>query len=128
MLAMFDLQDKAKQYARSLSSGEQQKLSMLRAMIFEPKLLIIDETLSNMDPESVDKFEMMILDIQKKKPVTWVLISHRLSHLYRLCDRLHFFSQGRVIASGTGNEILFESSEPEIRRFMSKEMIAEKSR
>lgn len=128
MLTMFDLQDKAKQYARSLSSGEQQKLSMLRAMIFEPRLLIIDETLSNMDPESVDKFEAMILDIQKKKPVTWVLISHRLSHLYRLCDRLHFFSQGRVIASGTGDEILFESSEPEIRRFMSKEMIAEKSR
>lgn len=123
LLAMFHLEDKAKQYARSLSSGEQQKLSMLRAMIFEPKLLIIDETLSNLDPGSVDQFEKMILDIQKRKPVTWVMISHRLSHQYRLCDRLHFFSQGRVIASGTGREILFESSEPEIRRFMAKEMI-----
>jgi len=126
LLARFDLEDKAKQYARSLSSGEQQKLSMLRAMIFEPRLLIIDETLSNMDPESVDKFEEMILDVQKKEPVTWIIISHRLSHLYRLCDRLHFFYQGRVIASGTGDEILFESGEPEIRRFMSKEMIREK--
>lgn len=126
MLAMFGMQDKARQYARSLSSGEQQKLSMLRAMIFEPKLLIIDETLSNMDPESVDKFEEMILDIQRKRPVTWIMISHRLSHLYRLCDRLHFFARGRVIASGTGDGILFENSEPEIRRFMSKEMIAGK--
>lgn len=126
MLSMFGMQDKAKQYARSLSSGEQQKLSMLRAMIFEPKLLIIDETLSNMDPESVDKFEDIILDIQKKKPVTWIIISHRLSHLYRLCDRLHFFYQGRVVASGTVDEIFYESSEPEIRRFMSKEMITEK--
>ncbi len=123
LLARFGLEDKAKQYARSLSSGEQQKLSMLRALIFEPRFLIIDETLSNMDPESVEQFEEMILDIQKKNPVTWVIISHRLSHVYRLCDRLHFFSRGSVLASGTGDEILFKSSEPEIRRFMSKEMI-----
>ncbi len=123
LLALFGMQDKAKQYARSLSSGEQQKLSMLRAMIFEPKLLIIDETLSNLDPESVEQFERMILEIQKKRPVTWIMISHRLSHLYRLCDRMHFFSCGRVIASGTAEEILFANEEPEIRRFMAKELV-----
>lgn len=69
MLEEFGLLEKKKQYARSLSSGEQQKLSMLRAMIFEPKCLIVDETLSNMDPESVEKFENLILESQKKIPL-----------------------------------------------------------
>ena len=51
------LQNKKKQYALSLSSGEQQKLSFVRAMIFKPKLVIVDETLSNLDPDSADLFE-----------------------------------------------------------------------
>lgn len=123
LLREFELFEKKKQYARSLSSGEQQKLSMLRAMIFEPDFLIIDETLSNMDPESVEKFEKLILEKQKKHPVTWVMISHRLSHIYRLCDRLHFFSQGQVAASGSKDEILFENSDERIRKFVAKEMI-----
>lgn len=123
LLEMFGMLDKKKQYARSLSSGEQQKLSMLRALIFEPKFIIVDESLSNMDPESVEKFEYLILKIQETKPVTWIMISHRLSHLYKLCDQLHFFSKGQVIASGTKNEVLFENQNEQIRRFVSKEMI-----
>ena len=63
------LQDKKKQYALSLSSGEQQKLSFIRALIFKPKLVIVDETLSNLDPDSADLFEKIILEqlYQKKK-------------------------------------------------------------
>lgn len=95
LLEEFGLLDKKNQYARSLSSGEQQKLSLLRALIFQPKLIIIDETLSNMDPESVEKFENRILEEQKKDPVTWIIISHRLSQIYKLCDRVCFFSKDR---------------------------------
>ena len=123
LLEQFELQDKMKQYARSLSSGEQQKLSMLRVMVFQPKFIIVDETFSNMDPESVEKFEKIILDKQKKEPATWILISHRLSHICRMCDRLHFFWQGRVIASGTKKEVLFDNPDERIRQFVSNEMI-----
>lgn len=124
MLSQFGFLDKKKQYARSLSSGEQQKLSMLRAMIFDPKLLIIDETFSNMDPESVEQFEELILEKQKIQPVTWIIISHRLSHICRLCDRLHFFARGQVIDSGTKEEILFENTDERIRKFVAKEIIS----
>lgn len=123
MLERFGMLDKKKQYARSLSSGEQQKLSMLRALIFEPRFIIVDESLSNMDPESVEKFEEMILEIQKTKPATWIIISHRLAHVYKLCDRLHFFAKGEVVASGTRDEVLFEDQDERIRRFVSKELI-----
>lgn len=128
LLARFGLLEKKKQYARSLSSGEQQKLSMLRAMIFQPELLIIDETLSNMDPESVEQFEELILAQQKVRPVTWIMISHRLSHIYRMCDRLHFFSEGQIAASGTKDQVLFESQDERIRKFVAKEMISRRDR
>ena len=55
------------QYARSLSSGERQKLSFLRAVIFGPKFVIMDETLSNMDPESEQSIVSMIKEIQAKE-------------------------------------------------------------
>lgn len=122
-LRIFGMLDKKKQYARSLSSGEQQKLSMIRALIFEPRFIIVDESLSNMDPESVEKFENMILEIQKIRPVTWIMISHRLAHIYKLCDRLHFFSHGHILASGSKDYVLFESGNEEIEGFVSKEMI-----
>lgn len=123
MLRNFGMSGRKKQYARSLSSGEQQKLSMMRAMIFAPKFIIVDETLSNMDPESVKKFEDLILEQQKVQPVTWVLISHRLAHLYKMCDCFHFFDAGALIASGTKQEILFEHADARIRRFVENEMI-----
>ena len=62
------LLDKKKQYARSLSSGEQQKVSMIRALIFEPEFVMIDESLSNLDPENLEFFEQVILKKQKEKP------------------------------------------------------------
>lgn len=123
LLEEFGMKDKKKQYARSLSSGEQQKLSMLRAMVFEPKLIIVDESLSNMDPESVEKFESLILEQQKQNPITWILISHRLTQLNKMCQSLHFFDRGVLVASGTREEILFDHPDERIRRFVSNEML-----
>lgn len=127
LLKKVGLFDKKKQYARSLSSGEQQKLSMVRALIFKPKVIMIDETLSNMDPESVELFENMILDIQKTNPVTWIIISHRIAHIYKLCDKLHFFCKGEILVSGDKDEVLFESTDERIRKFVSKETIGKEN-
>ena len=58
------------QYARSLSSGERQKLSFIRAIIFRPEFIIMDETLSNLDPESERVIVEIIKEIQQMRPVT----------------------------------------------------------
>lgn len=122
-LNLCGLTEKKHQYARSLSSGEQQKVSMIRALIFDPKFVMIDETLSNLDPENLELFENVIFDIQKKQTITWLLISHRLAHIYKMCDMLHFMHQGIVLASGSKQEILFESNDERIRSFVSNEVI-----
>lgn len=83
------------QYARSLSSGERQKLSFLRAIVFGPKFVMMDETLSNMDPDS----EAVILDLirqtQDERPITWLIVNHQLEQKKELCDVMHRMEKGR---------------------------------
>ncbi len=82
------------QYARSLSSGERQKLSFLRAIIFKPKLIMMDETLSNMDPESEEQILSLIREIQETDPVTWLIVNHQLEQKEELCDVIHRMEKG----------------------------------
>lgn len=99
LLEKAGLLSQKKQYAKSLSSGERQKLSFLRALIFRPKLIMVDETLSNLDPESEKLFEEMILEVQKKEPVTWLIVNHQLDHIYQICDEIHYMEKGRFVKS-----------------------------
>ncbi len=122
-LKKINLWHRKDQYARSLSSGEQQKLSFLRALIFHPKLIIIDETLSNLDPESLQVFEKWIKEWQAKEQVTWVIISHQLIQINNLCDIVHFMKNGNIIESGEKDEIIFYSKNMEVRNFVECQMV-----
>ena len=113
------LQDKKKQYALSLSSGEQQKLSFIRALIFKPKLVIVDETLSNLDPDSADLFEQLILEKQKNDPITWLTISHQLVHIKKICDTVHFMDKGNIISSDTPYNMLVNPTHPTIIKYLA---------
>ena len=118
-LARCGLEGKKNQYARSLSSGEQQKLSFIRALIFQPAFIIVDETLSNLDPDSTELFEEMIREQQRSRPATWLIISHQLVHIRRVCGCVHFMEKGKQLAQGSPEEILLHPEHPDIRRFLA---------
>ena len=84
------------QYARSLSSGERQKLSFIRAIIFEPEFIIMDETLSNLDPDSERTIVDIIKEIQLTRPATWLMVSHGQDVREELCDIIHYMEKGRI--------------------------------
>ncbi len=112
------LDDKRKTSARKLSSGQQQKLSIARALIFEPKLIVIDESLSNLDVDSVELFEAEIKRIQRDAPATWIIISHQLAHIRTLCDKVHFMDKGKILKTGTPDELLLHPEDPALVRFL----------
>ena len=85
-----------KQYAGSLSGGERQKLSFIRAIIFSPKFIIMDETLSNLDSDSEAEIISIIKEIQSKDPVTWLIVSHMKDVREELCDVIHYMEKGRI--------------------------------
>ncbi len=101
-----NLLPKKHQYARTLSSGEQQKISFIRAIITNPKVIIIDETLSNLDVDSLAVFLDWILEWQAEHKRTWVIISHQLNQLKKICDEFHYMKRGKIIANGKFDEII----------------------
>jgi len=118
LLEIAGLQNHRDEYALSLSGGEQQKLSLIRALIFSPKLIFIDEGFANMDIESVAFFEDYILDMQRKKPVTWVIVSHQLSNIRRLCEHVLFIHDGKIKASGSTESILSSPENDDLKRYL----------
>ena len=122
-LHRYGLYTKKKQYAGSLSSGERQILSFIRAVIFRPKLIIIDETFSNLQPDTVALIEEWILKKQENDPITYILISHQMSHIIRLCDKAHVMYRGSILESGNCKDVLFHSKIPEVVRYMADQVI-----
>lgn len=122
-LKKIGLWERKDQYARSLSSGEQQKLSFVRALIFHPQIVIIDETLSNLDPESLQIFEEWIKEWQEKEKITWIIISHQLIQINNLCDRVHFMKQGVIVESGEKDQVIFHSTNEDVKQFVQCQMV-----
>jgi len=85
------------QYAGSLSSGERQKLSFLRAMVFRPKMILMDETLSNLDQDSEKLFKEMIIERHKEDGSTWLIVSHQWDAMNEIFDKVHHMENGRII-------------------------------
>ncbi|QQK09048.1 ATP-binding cassette domain-containing protein [Miniphocaeibacter halophilus] len=117
-LKLADFNNEANKYAPGLSGGQMQKLALIRAMIFSPKFTIIDEGFSNLDIESTFTFEKEILKRQKENPATWIIISHQISSVSRLCDYIYFMWDGKVIAEGDRENMIYNPKIPELKRYL----------
>ena len=93
-VGLLDLKD---QYAGSLSSGERQKLSFLRAVVFRPKMVLMDETLSNLDQESEALFKEIIMERHREDGSTWLIVSHQWDEMNDLFDKVHHMEKGRIV-------------------------------
>ena len=107
-----------KQMAKSLSGGEQQKLAFLRAVIFKPKLIIADEAMTAMDLDSLDLFEKTVLEEQKKEKSIWIIISHQMPHLRRICDFFYFMFDGKIETQGNGKEIFSDVTNQRLKKYL----------
>ena len=85
------------QYAGSLSSGERQKLSFIRAIVFRPKMILMDETLSNLDSDSEKLFREMVMERHREDGSTWLIVSHQWDEMNELFDKVHHMEKGRIV-------------------------------
>jgi ABC-type glutathione transport system ATPase component len=91
-------------------------------MVFSPKFIFVDETFSNMDMESQARFEKYILAQQRQaddanRP-TWVVISHQLSTIKRLCARTFFMESGAIKEAGDTHELLAHPKTPQLKQYV----------
>jgi len=98
-LARAGLSAQAKQAARSLSGGEQQRLAIARAWVMKPQVLFLDEPTANLDPAATRAIETLILDVQASGAKI-VMTTHDLGQAQRLAEEILFLHRGRLLACG----------------------------
>ena len=102
------IQKLAGQKASFLSGGERRRLEIARALIQDPKFMLLDEPFAGIDPIAVDDIQKIILRL-KKKNIGVLISDHNVRETLRICDRAYLVYDGRIILNGTPDEIIVDS-------------------
>lgn len=97
LIKMFQIDYLKDKNALNLSGGEKQKVSLARALSFNPEILIIDEPTANIDPNFIKLIESTLKSINKKYKTTILIVTHNTAQSFRLCDEIVFMKDGCVI-------------------------------
>jgi ABC-2 type transport system ATP-binding protein len=105
VLEMVHLEEASHRQIKALSAGMLQKFAIAHALVHHPKLIIADEMTSNLDPQARSSLLDIILQLHRDEKVTFLLSSHILPELSRVCDSVAIINRGRVFASGKLTEL-----------------------
>jgi len=119
MLARVGLADKAGEYPDRLSGGQQQRVAIVRALVHDPRMLLLDEITSALDPELVGEVLALVRDL-KDQGVTMMIATHEMTFARRVADRICFLDRGRILESGPPAQIFDEPHEPRTRQFLQR--------
>jgi len=108
LLELTGLSTLANRYPATLSGGQRQRVALCRALMGRPRILLMDEPLSALDPEMRQKLQHDILRLHKEFGTTTFMVSHDPSEIYRLADRVITLEEGRILSDGTPMEILLK--------------------
>ncbi len=109
LLEMTELSELKNRLPNTLSGGQQQRVSLCRAMMNRPKLLLMDEPLSALDPSMRTKLQNEILTLHKEFGTTTIMVSHDPSEIYRLASRVLVLELGKIINDGKPKEVLLKT-------------------
>jgi D-methionine transport system ATP-binding protein len=106
LLGLVGLADKADAYPAALSGGQKQRVGIARALAAEPALLLSDEATSALDPETTLSILDLLRDINRRLGLTIVLITHEMSVVRAIADRVAVLDRGRIVEEGPVWEVL----------------------
>jgi ABC-type branched-subunit amino acid transport system ATPase component len=106
LLDRFGMTAKGNEYAGSLSGGQKRIVEIMRALMAEPQLLVLDEPLAGINPSLARTIESYLLDLNREDGLTMLVVEHELGALERLSDTVIVMANGRVIAEGELSDVL----------------------
>ena len=110
LLEILELSGLAKSGVEGLSGGQKQRVALARALMQEPEILLLDEPLSALDFTMREKIQEYLLKIHEQFHQTVILVSHDVSEIYRLCKRVYEMKDGRIVRTGTPEEIFLKTN------------------
>jgi len=102
----FNLEKLLNKKAGELSSGQKTRVSLAKALLNKPKLLLLDEPTASLDPVTAEFLREFIINYKKKNDISIIFSSHNMTEVERLCDQILFLRQGRILSKGTVVDIL----------------------
>ncbi len=106
-------------HTHELSGGQLQRVGLARALVLEPTLLVADEPVSMLDPSEQAKMIQLLKHLQVERGMAMVLVSHDLSVVLRVADRVVVLDEGRIVEQGPGNRVFTSPLHPVTRTLLS---------
>ncbi|MEY4283080.1 MAG: hypothetical protein RL467_636 [Actinomycetota bacterium] len=119
LLMRFDLSDKADQYPDRLSGGQQQRVAIIRSLACNPRLLLLDEITSALDPVLVNEVLSIVRDL-KSDGMTMVLATHEMGFATQVADEVCFLESGNILERGSAEEVLHNPKNPKTQEFLKR--------
>jgi polar amino acid transport system ATP-binding protein len=119
-LAMVGLEDKAGSYPLQLSGGQQQRVALARALTLRPKILLLDEITSALDPELVGEVLEVVRKVTAETDITTLLVTHEMRFARDISDRVVMMDQGRVVEAAPPATLFTKPSSPRTQAFISR--------
>lgn len=102
----FEIRELLPKMTATLSTGQLARLNLTKALLNDPKLLLLDEPTSSLDPDIADRTRTMLARIRKERGVTMLYTSHNMAEIDALCDRVIFINKGKVVDDGSPQELV----------------------
>jgi polar amino acid transport system ATP-binding protein len=119
LLKRFDLADKADQYPDRLSGGQQQRVAIIRSLAVSPRLLLLDEVTSALDPVLVNEVLSAVRDL-KSDGMTMVLATHEMGFATQVADEVCFLESGNIVERGSAEQVLHYPQNAKTQEFLKR--------
>ncbi len=106
LVDFFEIRELLPKMTSSLSTGQLTRLNLTKALLNDPKLLLLDEPTSSLDPDIADRTRKMLLKIRAERGVTMLYTSHNMAEVEEICDRVIFINHGEVKDEGTAEALI----------------------
>jgi ABC-2 type transport system ATP-binding protein len=125
VLDLVNLQAKKKSYTVNLSGGQRQRLALGVALLHKPKVLLLDEPTTGLDPAARREVWNILEKLRREENISMILTTHYMEEAEFLCDRIVIMDQGKFIAQGSLEELVTNYSEGEVIEFNLEQPLQE---
>ncbi len=119
LLEMVGLEDKKDQHPSRLSGGQQQRVAIARALAMRPKVMLLDEVTSALDPEVIGEVLNVIRRLNSEHNLTMLMVTHQMGFAREISDRVCFLYEGKIAEQGAPDEIFGNPRNERTRQFLS---------
>jgi len=120
LLDLLEISHLAEKITGQLSAGESTRVNLVKALLNDPDLLLLDEPTASLDPDIADKVRKLVRRVQAERHPAILYTSHNMRDIEEVCDRVLFLHQGRILAAGTPADVIARFEERDLENVFIK--------